>query len=53
MNKLFALIGTTVGGYIGWLIGARLGLFTACMLSIVGTGVGLYGARRVAQNLLP
>ena len=53
MQKLFTFIGITIGGYVGWFIGAQVGIFTAFMLSIVGTGAGLYAARRMAQQFLP
>jgi len=46
MNKLLGFIGMTVGGWIGWAIGARISFGVALTLSIVGTGVGLYAARR-------
>ena len=53
MSKLLALLGTTAGGYLGWALGAPVGLMTAFFLSVVGTGVGLYAARRLGQHLIP
>ena len=53
MQKLLALIGTTIGGSLGWALGTPGGLMAAFLLSIVGTGAGLYVARRLAQHLLP
>jgi hypothetical protein len=53
MQKLLAMIGMTIGGYLGWFAGAVVGTFTAFMLSMVGTAAGLYAARRVAQEWLP
>jgi len=53
MQKLLTMIGMTVGGYVGWAIGAPVGIFTAFMVSMVGTAVGLYAARRFADRLLP
>jgi len=50
MRKLLAFIGATIGGYAGWYLGALVGFMTAFMLSMVGTGVGMYFAYRVAQN---
>jgi predicted esterase YcpF (UPF0227 family) len=50
MTKLFVLIGSTLGGYVGWWAGERAGLMTAFMLSMVGTAAGVYGGRRVAQH---
>ena len=52
MSTFFALIGANVGGWIGWAVGAHVGLMTACMLSVVGTALGVYGGRRVASSLL-
>jgi hypothetical protein len=46
------LIGSTIGGGIGWAIGAKLGgTMTAFMLSIIGTGLGIYFAKRYADSL--
>jgi hypothetical protein len=52
MQKLLVLVGTMVGGSLGWAIGAPVGLMTAFLLGVVGTAVGLYLSRRVAQYLL-
>ena len=52
MSKLASFIGMTVGGAIGWYAGMVVGYTTAFMLSCVGTGVGLYVARRAAQQYL-
>lgn len=53
MTKLFVLLGATIGGWIGWWVGDHVGLFTAFIVSIIGTGFGVWGARRVASNYLP
>jgi hypothetical protein len=37
-------LGMTLGGYVGWYLGAPISFFTAFMLSMVFTGVGLWGA---------
>ena len=52
MNKLVGFIGSTIGGYAGWALGARVGTMTAFMLSIVGTGLGIYASRRVVNEML-
>jgi hypothetical protein len=49
MGKLFSFIGATVGSYAGWAIGARVGFTTAFMVSMVGTGLGIYYGRRLAR----
>ena len=50
MEKLFGLLGMTVGGWLGWAIGERISFFAAVILGIVGTGLGLYAARRVIRD---
>ena len=50
MSKLFSFLGATIGGYAGWFLGARIGITTAFMLSMVGTGIGIYYGRRIARN---
>jgi hypothetical protein len=51
MIKLLGFVGATVGGYAGWAIGALAGPFTGFVVSMIGTGFGLYWGRRLAQNL--
>ena len=51
MGKLFSFLGATIGGYAGWFLGAKIGFMTAFMLSIVGTGIGIYYGRRLAANM--
>ncbi len=50
MSKLLALVGATVGGTLGWWIGARMGIMTAFVLSIFGTAAGVYVGRRIARE---
>jgi hypothetical protein len=52
MAKLLAMVGATVLGSVGWWIGAHMGFMTAFILSMVGTGGGLYLGRRVAHDYL-
>lgn len=52
MRKLFALIGATLGGWIGWAIGERFGFMTAFFVSIVGTALGVYAAHRISRHYL-
>jgi hypothetical protein len=49
MRKLFAFIGTTIGSYAGWFLGAKFGFMTAFMLSMVGTGFGMYYGYQIAK----
>ena len=48
MKKLLSFIGATVGGSIGWWLGARIGFMTAFIVSTVFTGVGVYAAIRIS-----
>ena len=52
MSKLLAFLGATVGGAIGWWLGARVGTMTAFIVSTVGTGLGVYTGRRIAASVL-
>ena len=52
MSKLLAFAGATVGGAIGWWLGAHVGFMTAFMLSVVGTGGGVYAGRRIAAHYM-
>lgn len=53
VKGIFAYIGMSLGGWIGWFAGAWISIFTAFILSMIGTGVGLYAAHRIARQLLP
>jgi len=52
MSKLLTLLGASVGGAIGWWLGAPGGMMAAFVVGMVGTGVGIYAGRRIAQTLL-
>ncbi len=52
VKRFLDLMAMSAGGWIGWIIGAWGGFFTAFIVSIVGTGVGLYASRRVTKRLL-
>jgi hypothetical protein len=52
MSKLLTFLGATVGGAIGWWLGARVGIMTAFIVSMVGTGLGIYAGRWLAGALL-
>lgn len=52
MSKLLGLVGATVGGGFGWWLGARHGIMTAFILGVVGTAVGVYAGKRLADMLI-
>ena len=52
MTKILTFLGASAGGAIGWWLGARVGMMTAFVVSMFGTGVGVYAGRRFAA-LLP
>ncbi len=52
MRKLFSFIGATIGSYAGWALGAPVGMTTAFMVSMVGTGLGMYFGHRIAKNYI-
>lgn len=51
VQKLLGWIGAIAGGALGWWVGAQLGFFTAFLVSVVGTGMGIYGGRRLAARI--
>ena len=53
MKRLLDLVGMTVGGWLGWMAGAWLSIFTAFIVSVIGTGFGLWAMRRYVTRLLP
>ena len=50
MKKLFAFVGATIGSYAGWALGAMVGFTTAFIVSMVGTGIGMYYGARIAKT---
>ena len=50
MTKLLVTACTFVLGSLGWYAGEPFGPFTAFLLSIVGTGAGVYVGRQLANR---
>ena len=50
MTKLFGGVGSIVGSYLGWWIGSGGGIMTAFIVSMLGTGLGIYAGRRLAAH---
>ena len=53
MKRLLNLVGMTIGGWLGWQLGALASFFTAFIVSMIGTGLGLYAAQRALRRLMP
>ncbi len=52
MRKLIVGTSSTVASYIGWALGAPFGTMTAFMVSMVGTGLGIYLGIQLNKRLL-
>jgi len=50
LAALLSFLGATVGGWIGWILGKPVGFGTAFVLSIIGSGLGMYYGRRLARR---
>lgn len=53
MQRILNLCCMTIGGWIGWALGAKVSIFTAFVVSMLGTGIGLYYSQKIARTLLP
>lgn len=53
MRGLAVLLGSTIGGALGWWVGSPAGIFGSMTLSAVGSGVGLYLVRRLWNEYMP
>ncbi len=49
MERMCGVIGATLGSWLGWKLGAVAGVWCAFVVSTVGTGAGLYVAKRLAR----
>lgn len=45
MKPILVLLGSSLGGWAGWWLGEHFGMMTGFMVSLVGTGLGVYAAR--------
>jgi hypothetical protein len=52
MKGLIGFVGMSAGGWLGWWLGMFVGIGTAVILSAVGSGVGLYCIRKLAERYL-
>lgn len=53
MAKLVRMVATTVFSAAGWWLGAKVGMFTAFLASVVLGGLGLYLANWLVRDFLP
>ena len=53
MKGFLNFFGMSVGGWIGWALGVQVSIFTAFIVSMVGTGFGLFYTRRAVKRFLP
>lgn len=51
MKRTLNLIGMSAGGWLGWTIGATVSVFTAYIVSVFGTALGLYAMRKFTAGL--
>lgn len=52
MRSLFGWGGATLGGALGWWLGAFAGDLAAVLLAALGSGAGLYWGRRLHDGWL-
>ena len=52
MRAILVMVGISLGGWVGWALGARLGIFGAYILSVIGSALGLYFTRRLITRYL-
>jgi hypothetical protein len=50
VKRVLDVVGMSIGGWLGWTAGASISLFAAFIVGVVGTGLGLYAARRLARG---
>ncbi len=52
MEKLMGFVGATLGSLVGWYLGELVGFMTGVLLSMVGTGAGLWFGRWATRRWL-
>lgn len=53
MRGIISFVAGSLGGALGWWLGRFEGVMTAFFLSVLGTAVAIYYARRLADEYLP
>ncbi len=52
MRKPLAILGAIVGSTLGWWLGSFVGIMTAFIVGMVGTGFGIYLGTRITRHYL-
>ena len=52
MNKLSIFICVTIMGWVGWWLGAKIGIMTGYILSGIGSLLGVYVGWRINRDYL-
>jgi hypothetical protein len=52
MSWMLSVVGMSLGGWIGWALGQRFGVFTSYLLSVVFSAIALYYCRRLTRDLI-
>lgn len=53
MKWLISAIAGSLGGAAGWYLGSLEGVMTAFFLSVIGTAIGAWYAKRLIDEYLP
>lgn len=53
MKAMVRFVGMTAGGWVGWFMGAPISIYWAFMVSMLGTGIGLYYTQKLVKRYLP
>ena len=52
MTKICGSLGAFLGSSVGWWVGSQAGMMTAFVVSMIGTGLGIWAGRRIADNMV-
>lgn len=47
------IVGMSVGGWVGWELGAMVSTFMGFVVSVIGTGIAMYAVNRFTRYYLP
>lgn len=53
MKWMITMVAGSLGGGIGWWLGSQEGVMTGFFLSVLGTAIAVYYARRMIDEYLP